>query len=55
MTVAELIAQLQQFDGNMHVTAFAHNTAQELDFYGVEICEENGEVEESVTLHFNVE
>jgi len=60
MTVAELVAQLQQLPQDLAVTAFSHQQAQELELYSAELFEAMGTPEdehyipESVTLHFDV-
>lgn len=58
ITVAQLIAQLQQFDSSLPVEAFAHSTATQLELYSVEFVEgfvdEIDNIPACVTLHFNV-
>jgi len=60
MTVAELVAQLQQLPQDLAVTAFSHHKAEELELYSAELFEAMGTegdedyIPESVTLHFDV-
>jgi len=60
MTVAQLIAQLQEHPQDLPVTAFSHKTAQELELCAADYFEALGEpgdedyIPESVTLHFDV-
>ena len=58
LTVAQLIAQLQQFDSNLPVEYFAHNSNAQLQLHCVEFEEEFVDsvdnIPASVALHFNV-
>ena len=58
ITVAQLIAQLQQFSSNLPITAFAHSTNTQLELHSVEFEEEFVDsvdnIPASVALHFNV-
>ena len=57
ITVAQLIAQLQQFDSNLPVEYFAHNTNTELQLHSIEFAEQFVDavdnIPASITLHFN--
>lgn len=61
LTVAQLIAQLQQFDSNTIVEGFAHNNATACYFdytqNAVELmhAEDSDADQDTVVLHFNVE
>ena len=61
LTVAQLIAQLQQFDSNAIVEGFAHNNATACYFdytqNAVELFEKDScDIDQdTVVLHFNVE
>jgi hypothetical protein len=52
MTIAELIAQLQQFDSAARVEFFSHSTNSLLELYVVELDEDT---DNTVTIHFDVE
>jgi hypothetical protein len=52
MTIAELIAQLQQFDSAASVECFSHSTNSLLELYAVELDEDTDTV---VTIHFDAD